>query len=117
MVRQQRIATWFFCLACLVILICMSQRMVGIPALEQSIGLTTISQTSPEAEASQTSCELSAKSLLTTPLVLFEQVYFALGLLLLTLLVMAPYMLRLPPPRAISPSQLRVHLRFCIFRE
>ncbi|CNE11201.1 copper resistance protein [Yersinia nurmii] len=117
MVHQQRIAKWFLCLACLVVLVCMTQRMASMHALEQNFGLISLSQTVADEQASPAPCELSAKSLLAAPTVLLELTYFALGLLLLLLVPISPCVMRFPPRRAISPSRLRVHLRFCIFRE
>ncbi|HBL7111550.1 TPA: copper resistance protein, partial [Serratia marcescens] len=38
MVKRQRIAKWFLCLACLVVLTCMTQRMAGLHALQQTLG-------------------------------------------------------------------------------
>ncbi|MGP2960592.1 copper resistance protein, partial [Serratia bockelmannii] len=49
--------------------------------------------------------------------VMFETVLFGLGLLLALLAPTMAARLRIPPPRAISPPTLRVHLRLCVFRE
>lgn len=118
MVKRQWIAKWFLCLACLVVLTCMTQRMAGLHALQQTLGIpaATAVQSSDAAEAQPTPCELSAKSLLAAPPVMFETVLFGLGLLLVLL---APTIAArcIPPPRAISPPTLRVHLRLCVFRE
>ncbi|VDZ79593.1 copper-sensitivity suppressor membrane protein A [Salmonella bongori] len=64
-----------------------------------------------------TPCELSAKSLLATPPVLFEGAILALCLLLSLLAPVRVMRLPFSPPRVISPPTLRVHLRFCVFRE
>ncbi|OVZ93891.1 copper resistance protein [Yersinia alsatica] len=117
MFKRQRAAKWFLCLACLVILVCMTQRIASLQALEKTLLLTSSSQIVADGEEAPTPCELSAKSLLASPPVLFELAIFSLGLLLLLLVPIAPTSMRFPPPRAISPSGLRVHLRLCIFRE
>ncbi|WP_145557041.1 copper resistance protein [Yersinia aldovae] len=117
MVKQQRAAKWFLCLACLVILVCMTQRIASLHALVQNLTLTSSSQLIADLDESPAPCELSAKSLLVSPPVLFELAIFSLGLLLLLLVPIIPASMRFPPPRVISPSGLRVHLRLCIFRE
>ncbi|EKN4832023.1 copper resistance protein [Yersinia enterocolitica] len=117
MFKRQRAAKWFLCLACLVILVCMTQRIASLHALEKSLLLPSSSQVVADANDTPTPCELSAKSLLASPPVLFELAIFSLGLLLLLLVPIIPTSMRFPPPRVISPSGLRVHLRLCIFRE
>ncbi|QKJ03683.1 hypothetical protein [Yersinia mollaretii] len=123
MVKRQRAAKWFLCLACLVILVCMTQRIASLHALEKNslpvLSSQTLAPSENLADANEapTPCELSAKSLLASPPVLFELVIFSLGLLLLLLMPIAPASMRFPPPRVISPSGLRVHLQLCIFRE
>ncbi|WP_265555616.1 copper resistance protein [Serratia grimesii] len=121
MVKQQRIAKWFLCLACLVVLVCMTQRMASLHALQQALGLPVASAVASSAddaaEAQPTPCELSAKSLLASPPVMFETLLFGLGLLLVLLAPTVAARLRIPPPRVISPTTLRVHLRLCVFRE
>ncbi|CNF81771.1 hypothetical protein [Yersinia bercovieri] len=117
MVKRQRAAKWFLCLACLVILVCMTQRIASLHALEKTLLPSSSSQTLADTNEAPTPCELSAKSLLASPPLLFELAIFSLGLLLLLLMPTAPTRMRFPPPRVISPSDLRVHLRLCIFRE
>ncbi|VEI20468.1 Uncharacterised protein [Serratia plymuthica] len=121
MVKQQRIAKWFLCLACLVVLTCMTQRMAGLHALQQAMGLPVASAatsvTDDDAALQPKPCELSAKSLLAAPPVMFETLLFGLGLLLVLLAPTVAARLRIPPPRVISPTTLRVHLRLCVFRE
>ena len=106
--------------ACPVVLTCMTQRMAGLHALQQTLGIpaaTAVQSSDTAAEAQPTPCELSAKSLLAAPPVMFETVLFGLGLLLALLAPTIAARLRIPPPRAISPPTLRVHLRLCVFRE
>ena len=121
MIKQQWIAKWFLCLACLVVLTCMTQRMASLHALQQVTGLPAASAAqSPADDAAElqpTPCELSAKSLLASPPVMFETLLFGLGLLLVLLAPTVAARLRIPPPRVISPTTLRVHLRLCVFRE
>ncbi|CAI0703253.1 copper resistance protein [Serratia ficaria] len=120
MVKRQRIAKWFLCLACLVVLTCMTQRMASLHALQQTLGVPAIAAQpvgGDYAAAQPTPCELSAKSLLASPPVMFETALFGLGLLLALLAPTVAARLRIPPPRVISPTTLRVHLRLCVFRE
>ncbi|WP_156292538.1 MULTISPECIES: copper resistance protein [Serratia] len=121
MINRPRIAKWFLCLACLVMLTCITQRTAGLHALQLAIALPAASASSSpiagdEAEA-VTPCELSAKSLLAAAPVMFETALFALGMLLVLLAPILAPRLRLPPPRVISPTTLRVHLRLCVFHE
>ncbi|MFZ1874176.1 MAG: copper resistance protein [Chania sp.] len=122
MINRQRIAKWFLCLACLVMLTCITQRMAGLHALQLAIGLPSASASpasvmGDEAETAVTPCELSAKSLLAAPPVMFEALLFGLGMLLVLLAPIIAPRLRIPPPRVISPTTLRVHLRLCVFHE
>ncbi|POT58726.1 copper resistance protein [Citrobacter amalonaticus] len=120
MAKQQRLGWWFLCLACVVVMVCTAQRMAGLHALQTETATTLVAQTSATStdDASPvTPCELSAKSLLAAPPVLFEGAILALCLLLTLLAPMRAMRLPFFPPRAISPPTLRVHLRFCVFRE
>ncbi|MEX0528462.1 copper resistance protein [Raoultella terrigena] len=115
MIKRQRKAILLVVLACLVVLVCTAQRMAGLHALVMNAAAVTQSaqQGSDSAEAPVTPCELSAKSLLASPPVLFEGALFVFALLL----TVPPRIERLWPPRVISPPRLRVHLRLCVFRE
>ncbi|VEB96421.1 Uncharacterised protein [Cedecea lapagei] len=121
MVKQQRIGIWFLCLACVVVLVCTAQRMAGLHALQMETVASAVSvqSDSPQAESDSpvTPCELSAKSLLSVPPVLFEGALLALCLLLTLLAPVRSTRMPFSPPRATSPPTLRVHLRFCVFRE
>ncbi len=122
MIYRQRIAKWFLCLACLVVLTCITQRMAGLHALQLAFGLPNVtaspsSASGDEEATASTPCELSAKSLLSAPPVMFETVLFGLGMLLALLAPIIAPRLRFPPLRVISPPTLRVHLRLCVFRE
>ncbi|MFK3707558.1 hypothetical protein EDF73_11920 [Raoultella sp. BIGb0138] len=119
MIKRQRKAILLVALACLVVLICTAQRMAGLHALGMNATAVTQSaqQEQDTAEAPLTPCELSAKSLLASPPVMFEGALFAVALLLAVLAAIPPRIARLWPPRVISPPRLRVHLRLCVFRE
>lgn len=119
MIKRQRKAILLVALACLVVMVCTAQRMAGLHALVMNATAVTqsIQQGEDTAEAPVTPCELSAKSLLAAPPVLFEGALFAVALLLTLLAAIAPRIVRLWPPRVISPPRLRVHLRLCVFRE
>ncbi|WP_229237474.1 copper resistance protein [Citrobacter farmeri] len=120
MAKRQRMGWWFLCLACVVVIVCTAQRMAGLHALQMETTVVTATP-SPTSVAEETSpvtpCELSAKSLLTAPPVVFEGAILALCLLLALLTPLRTIRLPFLPQRIISPPGLRVHLRFCIFRE
>ncbi|MFG6655998.1 copper resistance protein [Scandinavium sp. M-37] len=123
MISRQRKAFLLVALACLVVLICTAQRMAGLHALmmnaspvaQQSLQQTT--EQSSDSEAPVTPCELSAKSLMAVPPVLFEGAMFGIALLMAVLAAVPQRPERQWPPRVISPPRLRVHLRLCVFRE
>lgn len=121
MAKRQRMGWWFLCLACVVVMICTAQRMAGLHALQMETAATVVAvqsdAPSEEATSSVTPCELSAKSLLASPPVMFEGAIIVLCLLLALLAPLRVVRLPFFPPRAISPPTLRVHLRFCVFRE
>lgn len=119
MIKRQRKAILLVLLACLVVLICTAQRMAGMHALVMNVTAASQSaQPGPDnAEAPVSPCELSAKSLMAVPPMLFEGALLAIALLLAVLAAIPPRIERIWPPRVISPSRLRVHLRLCVFRE
>lgn len=120
MAKRQRMGWWFFCLACVVVMVCTAQRMAGLHALQmETIAITTAQSSAPEADdvSHITPCELSAKSLLASPPVVFEGAILALCLLLTVFTPFRTVRLPFSPQRVISPPRLRVHLRFCVFRE
>ncbi|HGY1772557.1 copper resistance protein [Klebsiella aerogenes] len=116
MIKRQRKAILLVLLACLVVLICTAQRMAGMHALVMNVTAASQSaQPGPDnAEAPVSPCELSAKSLMAVPPMLFEGALLAIALLLAAI---PPRIERIWPPRVISPPRLRVHLRLCVFRE
>ena len=116
MIHRQRKAILLVALACLVVLVCTAQRMASLHALTMNVA--SVSQTvSSDGDAPVTPCDLSAKSLLASPPVLFEGALFAVALLLAVLVALPVFFTRVWPPRVISPPLLRVHLRLCVFRE
>ncbi|EPS4688767.1 copper resistance protein [Salmonella enterica subsp. enterica] len=120
MAKQQRMGWWFLCLACVVVMVCTAQRMAGLHALQMQATASAAVVSAPSSTddgSPVTPCELSAKSLLAAPPVLFEGAILALCLLLSLLAPVRVMSLPFSPPRAISPPTLRVHLRFCVFRE
>ncbi|EJD3346666.1 copper resistance protein [Salmonella enterica] len=120
MAKQQRMGWWFLCLACVVVMVCTAQRMAGLHALQMQATASAAVVSAPSSTddgSPVTPCELSAKSLLAAPPVLFEGAILALCLLLSLLAPVRVMRLPFSPPRAISPPALRVHLRFCVFRE
>ncbi|EAT6781714.1 copper resistance protein [Salmonella enterica] len=120
MAKQQRMGWWFLCLACVVVMVCTAQRMAGLHALQMQATASAAVVSAPSSTddgSPVTPCELSAKSLLAAPPVLFEGAILALCLLLSLLAPVRVMRLPFSPPRVISPPTLRVHLRFCVFRE
>lgn len=120
MIKRQQRAILLVALACLVVLVCTAQRMASLHAL--MMNATAVTQTlnqtqNAEADAPVTPCELSAKSLLASPPVLFEGALFAVALLMAILAALPVCRERIWPPRVISSPRLRVHLRLCVFRE
>ena len=125
MIKQRRSALVFFCLATLVILTCMTQRIAGMNALSASLRADTVTQqvspnavgSTSEAAAIPTPCELSSKSMLSAPPVILEFALLALGLLLAFLSAGNLAAVRTLLPDAVPVPRLRVHLRLCVFRE
>ncbi|WP_072011677.1 copper resistance protein [Serratia sp. DD3] len=124
MIARQRIAKWFLYLTCLVVLTCVTQRMVVFHPLQLAVESSNVSvnQHSINSDVDTTSsvsCKLGAKLLMAASPVMFEAVIFGLGMLFFiqSLLIVPRLQLRFPPPRVISPTTLRLHLRLCVFRE
>ena len=119
MIKQQRKALSLLVLACLVMLVCITQRVAGMHSLVASApeAVQSVQHAPDGTDEPVAPCELSAKSLVNVPPVLFEGALFAITLLLVMLAASPPRIERLWPPRVISPPRLRVHLRLCVFRE
>ena len=122
---QRRSALIFFCLACLVILTCMTQRIAGLNALTAILKQDAVTQSGSPALNEQpsdlssipTPCELASKSLLSVPPLLLEFAFLALSLLLAVLSRGNMAAIRCLLPEAVPVPRLRVHLRLCVFRE
>lgn len=120
MAKQQRMGWWFLCLACVVVMVCTAQRMAGLHALQmQATAWTGASKESSRqsariAPSKSTGGAASSDLALNSQGVTGEPSSVEEGAL-----ITAAEAMRLPfsPPRAISPPTLRVHLRFCVFRE
>jgi hypothetical protein len=120
--KKRRSALIFFCLACLVILTCMTQRIAGLNALSASLSQDVASQAVSAKSTSDLTeipapCELSSKSLLSVPPVILD---FALLVFCLLLAFLSPgnvAILRTRLPEVVPVPILRVHLRLCVFRE
>ena len=118
MIKRQRKAILLVVLACLVVLVCSAQRMASLHALALNApAVVQLSSVDSATELPVTPCELSAKSLLASPPIMFEGALFALALLMVLLTPQPVRRERRWPPRVISPPRLRVHLRLCVFRE
>ncbi|MGP4871901.1 copper resistance protein, partial [Klebsiella pneumoniae] len=87
MIKRQRKAILFVLLACLVVLTCTAQRMAGMHALVMNLTADSpsLQKNQDQAEAPVTPCELSAKSLMAVPPMLFEGALLAITLLLAVL--------------------------------
>lgn len=120
MATRQRIATGFLALACLVILVCMAQRMASLHALQMPPATSfSLSNTAPDStdDTAITPCELSAKTLLLAAPLLFDSVLPATVILLLVLALRCLLPLIFPPARPFRAPLLRIHLINCNFRE
>ncbi|RQM60163.1 hypothetical protein [Aeromonas enteropelogenes] len=124
MIHQQRVAKHLLLLVCLLVLNCAAQPLARLALLDQAIGcqiqLTQVTG-DEQAEASPspqpTSCQLNGKWLSAATLLCIEQIFFAVALLIALLAPLWRYTPPLPPPRAISPPERRLHLTLCVWRE
>ena len=120
MAKRQRIAMGFLALTCLVILVCMAQRMASLHALQMPLTTSfSVSNTAPESadDTSITPCELSAKTLLLAASLLFDSILPAIVILLMVLALRCLLPLVFPPARPCRAPLLRIHLINCNFRE
>lgn len=117
MTLQRRYATGFLSVACLMILICIGIRGLGLTALSATPAGPSISTLADEPPDGPSACDLSFKSLQS---VSPEVTEMALLLLAILMLVFPPLTMCLPrfylrPPQA--PPERRIHLCHCVFRE
>ncbi|UAK71859.1 hypothetical protein [Aeromonas enteropelogenes] len=124
MIHQQRVAKHLLLLVCLLVLNCAAQPLARLALLDQAIGcqiqLTQVTgdeQTEASPSPQPTSCQLNGKWLSATTLLCIEQIFFAVALLIALLAPLWRYTPPLPPPRAISPPERRLHLTLCVWRE
>lgn len=124
MIHQQRVAKHLLLLVCLLVLNCAAQPLARLALLDQAIGcqiqLTQVmddEQTKASPSPQLTSCQLNGKWLSATTLLCIEQIFFAVALLIALLAPLWRYTPPLPPPRAISPPERRLHLTLCVWRE
>ncbi|MEL3927918.1 hypothetical protein ACET9K_04510 [Aeromonas enteropelogenes] len=124
MIHQQRVAKHLLLLVCLLVLNCAAQPLARLALLDQAIGcqiqLTQVmddEQTKASPSPQPTSCQLNGKWLSATTLLCIEQIFFAVALLIALLAPLWRYTPPLPPPRAISPPERRLHLTLCVWRE
>ncbi|WP_421182068.1 hypothetical protein [Aeromonas enteropelogenes] len=124
MIHQQRVAKHLLLLVCLLVLNCAAQPLARLALLDQAIGcqiqltqVTDDKQAGASPSPQPTSCQLNGKWLSATTLLCIEQIFFAVALLIALLAPLWRYTPPLPPPRAISPPERRLHLTLCVWRE
>ncbi|MEL3920658.1 hypothetical protein [Aeromonas enteropelogenes] len=124
MIHQQRVAKHLLLLVCLLVLNCAAQPLARLALLDQAIGcqiqptqVTGDEQAEASPSPQPTSCQLNGKWLSATTLLCIEQIFFAVALLIALLAPLWRYTPPLPPPRAISPPERRLHLTLCVWRE
>ncbi|UCA12136.1 hypothetical protein LA364_07050 [Aeromonas enteropelogenes] len=124
MIHQQRVAKHLLLLVCLLVLNCAAQPLARLALLDQAIGcqlqlpqVTGDEQAEASPSPQPTSCQLNGKWLSAATLLCIEQIFFAVALLIALLAPLWRYTPPLPPPRAISPPERRLHLTLCVWRE
>ncbi len=117
MVKRERAGWLLLCIACVVAIVCTAKHMTCLHSLKMSSAVVT---QLPEAQANSddaSPCKPCSLSLLSASSLLFESAILYLGLLLILLALKQIFRLSLLPFRTILPPDLRVHLRYCVFRE
>ena len=125
MILRQRVATRLLLLVCILVLNCAAQPLARLAQLDQALScqMLPLSSSSADADEGQTatpqpsSCQLNGKWLSATTLLCLEQLFFAVALLIALLAPLWRYTPPLPPPRAVSPPERRLHLTLCVWRE
>ncbi|WP_324019981.1 hypothetical protein [Aeromonas hydrophila] len=126
MIHQQRVAKRLLLLVCLLVLNCVAQPLARLALLDHALSCQALpsfvtaddqadkgTPTSPQPS----SCQLNGKWLSATTLLCLEQLFFAVALLIALLAPLWRYTPPLPPPRAVSPPERRLHLTLCVWRE
>ncbi|MEN3801720.1 hypothetical protein ABDZ32_14165 [Aeromonas veronii] len=125
MILQQRVAKHLLLLVCLLVLNCAAQPLARLALLDHALscqalpvpGSATDQEDAKPASPQPTSCQLNGKWLSAATLLCVEQLFFAVALLIALLAPLWRYTPPLPPPRAISPPERRLHLTLCVWRE
>ncbi|MCX9114263.1 hypothetical protein ACU6QH_12825 [Aeromonas veronii] len=125
MMLQQRVAKHLLLLVCLLVLNCAAQPLARLALLDHALscqalpvpGSATDQEDAKPASPQPTSCQLNGKWLSAATLLCVEQLFFAVAVLIALLAPLWRYTPPLPPPRAISPPERRLHLTLCVWRE
>ncbi|MFQ2258912.1 hypothetical protein [Aeromonas dhakensis] len=130
MIHQQRVAKRLLLLVCLLVLNCAAQPLARLALLDHAISCQALPQfasaddqadnqtdKAKPASPQPNSCQLNGKWLSATTLLCLEQLFFAVALLIALLAPLWRYTPPLPPPRAVSPPERRLHLTLCVWRE
>ena len=126
MILQQRAATRLLLLVWLLVLNCAAQPLARLALLDHAVSCQTLPQFASAddqadkgtpASVQPSSCQLNGKWLSATTLLCLEQLFFAVALLIALLAPLWRYTPPLPPPRAVSPPERRLHLTLCVWRE
>ncbi|MGL4251217.1 MAG: hypothetical protein ACRCR1_11450 [Aeromonas sp.] len=125
MILQQRVAKPLLLLVCLLLLNCAAQPLARLALLEHTLSCQVQpvqslddKHSGDQATSPQpTSCQLNGKWLSAATLLCVEQLFFAVAVLIALLAPLWRYTPPLPPPRVISPSERRLHLTRCVWRE
>ncbi|MCF5900220.1 hypothetical protein [Aeromonas veronii] len=125
MMLQQRVAKHLLLLVCLLVLNCAAQPLARLAMLDHALscqalpipGSATDQEDAKPASPQPTSCQLNGKWLSAATLLCVEQLFFAVAVLIALLAPLWRYTPPLPPPRVVSPPELRLHLTLCVWRE
>ncbi|WP_429067504.1 hypothetical protein [Aeromonas veronii] len=125
MMLQQRVAKHLLLLVCLLVLNCAAQPLARLALFDHALscqalpvpGSATDQEDAKPASPQPTSCQLNGKWLSAATLLCVEQLFFAVAVLIALLAPLWRYTPPLPPPRVISPPELRLHLTLCVWRE
>lgn len=123
MIHQQRVAKRLLLLVCLLVLNCAAQPLARLALLDHAISCQALPQFASAddkgtpASLQPNSCQLNGKWLSAATLLCLEQLFFAVALLIALLAPLWRYTPPLPPPRAVSPPERRLHLTLCVWRE
>lgn len=117
--RQLRAIALLF-VACVVMLICLTQRAAILHHMQVKAATLSLSADHSPQELSSpglSPCELSAHSLLSAQPLHFDNLLLLPGLLVLVLAVLIKISVLPRPVILFRPPLLRIHLKNCVFRE